>query len=110
MKKKNVNSTKKENGRKINTKKKNFGSNISSTKSDFNIQVNNNLFHEIKLKFFPAVIVSVHYLNSSETLGEKARCKLRKDAVCCFEQILVAGLPHNNNCLATHLPSGKSSK
>ena len=33
-------------------------------------------------------VVWLHYLDSNETLGEKARWELYKDAACCFEQIL----------------------
>ena len=34
--------------------------------------------------------VWLHYLDSYETLREKARCKLNKDAICWFEHILEA--------------------
>ena len=34
--------------------------------------------------------VWLHHLCYNEMLGEKAKCKLYKNAACCFEQILEA--------------------
>ena len=48
----------------------------------------------------------MHHLNTNEAHGEKARCELHKNAMCCFEQILEAK-PHKR---ATYLLSHKPSK
>ena len=86
-----------------------LGSNISFTESDVNICIAKALIaidsisiiwksersDKNKTGFLPSwgcvgTIVWMPHLDANETHREKARWKLRKNAMCCFEQILKA--------------------
>ena len=51
----------------------------------------------------------MHHWDFNEMHGEKQR-KLRKDAACCFEQILEAFTLQKSYCTATNLQSHNPSK
>ena len=64
------------------------------------------LLDETKWELFQAIYVSVLLYgttNSNEMLGEKFRWKLRKDTLCCLEQIWEA--VHNQTAAAQPLTS-----
>ena len=49
-----------------------------------------------------SIIVWLHYKDSNETSGEKARWELHKDSMCCLEQILEESYNKNTSCTATY--------
>ena len=89
-----------------------FGSNISSTESNVLIDIDkawnsigilaticeSNLYDIIITGILPScslvsTIIWLHNQDSTDSLGEKDRWELHKNAVCCFEQILEAAPP-----------------
>ena len=65
---------------------------LQSTKWGLNVLIIVNL-PNLLMAFLPSsghvsITVWMHHLDSSETLGEKARWYLQTNAMCCFEQIM----------------------